>query len=79
MSTETKKLPSLAAAPAAVRMRRYRKRRRRGIRRLHVELHVTDIDTLIRKGYLDHASRDDRDALGFAINAFVNDALTAEA
>jgi hypothetical protein len=72
-------MPALSCAPAAVRMRLYRKRRRRGMRLVRTQLDVTDIEALIHKGYLDRASRDDRDALEFAVNSFVDDALAAEA
>jgi len=41
-------------------------------------LHVTEIEALIRKGYLDQKSRDDRSALEFAIDALVWDALNNE-
>ena len=33
-------------------------------------LHVTEVEALIRRGYLDQRSRDDHSALEFAINAF---------
>ena len=36
--------------PAAERMRRYRKRRRNGLRCVRVILHETEIDSLIEKG-----------------------------
>jgi hypothetical protein len=64
---------------AAERMRLHRERRRRGLRRVQVELHVTEIEALIRKGYLAHGSRNDRDAVELAIGAFVWDALIEEA
>jgi len=60
-------------------MRRYRKRRRRGMRYVRVQLHVTEIDALIRKKYLDQQSRDDLKAVEYAIRSLVLDALTTEA
>lgn len=62
----------------AERMRLHRKRRRRGMRHVGILLHVTEIEALIRKGYLDQKSRDDRGALEFAIDALVWDALANE-
>ena len=47
--------PSLAAE----RMRRYRERRREGLRCLTIELHVTEINALIRKGLLKSEMRND--------------------
>ena len=62
----------------AERMRLHRKRRRRGMRHVGILLHVTEIEALIRKGYLDQEFRDERSALEFAIDAFVWDALNNE-
>ena len=79
MSPEPKKMPALSSAPAAERMRRYRKRRRRGMRCLRVQIHVTEIDALIRKKYLDQQSRDDLKAVEYAIRTAVLAALANEA
>jgi len=79
MSTEPKKMLTLSSAPAAERMRRYRKRRRRGIRCLRIQIHVSEIDALIRKKYLDQQSRDDLKAVEYAIRTVVLDALTNKA
>ena len=79
MSPEPKKMPALSSAPAAERMRRYRKRRRRGIRCVRVQIHVTEIDALIRKKYLDQQSRDDLKAVEYAIRTVVLAALVNEA
>ena len=72
-------MPAHSPTPVAERMRLYRKRRRRRMRCVRVQLHVTEIDALIRKGYLDPKSRDDRDAIYAALGAFVDDALANEA
>jgi hypothetical protein len=45
---------------------------------MHIQVHVTEIEALIRKGYLDAKSRDDRDAVEAALGAFVDDALANE-
>jgi hypothetical protein len=79
MSLEVEKMSARSRTPVAERMRLYRKRRRRGVRCVRVQLHVTEIDTLIRKGYLDRKSRDDCDAVDAALGAFVDDALANEA
>ena len=79
MSPEPKKMPALSSAPAAERMRRYRKRRRRGMRCLRIQIHVSEIDALIRKKYLDQQSRDDLKAVEYAIRTAVLAALANEA
>ena len=71
--------PHARPSTTAERMRRYRKRRRRGIRCVRVQLHVTEIDALIRKKYLDQQSRDDLKAVEYAIRTVVLDALANEA
>ena len=60
-------------------MRRYRKRRRRGIRCVRVQIHVTEIDALISKKYLDQQSRDDLKAVEYAVRTAVLAALANEA
>jgi hypothetical protein len=60
-------------------MRRYRKRRRRGMRCLRIQIHVSEIDALIRKKYLDQQSRDDLKAVEYAIRTAVLAALANEA
>ena len=79
MSLEPKKMPALSSAPVAERMRRYRKRRRRGMRCLRIQIHVSEIDALIRKKYLDQQSRDDLKAVEYAIRTAVLAALANEA
>jgi hypothetical protein len=48
---------------AAERMRRHRERRRNGMRSLWVELHVTEIDALVRIGLLKAETRNDPNAI----------------
>ena len=79
MSTEAEIMPARSQTSVAERMRRYRKRRRRGIRCVRVQIHVTEIDALIRKKYLDQQSRDDLKAVEYAIRTVVLDALANEA
>ena len=67
-----------ASQTPAERMRRSRDLRRRGIRSVRIQLHVTQLEALIRKGYLDPTSRDDRGDIAFGIDAFLWDALVDE-
>jgi hypothetical protein len=46
-------------SPAAERMRRYRERKRAGRRCIIVEIFESDIDALVRKGWLGHETRND--------------------
>ena len=79
MSPEPKKMPALSSAPAAKRMRRYRTRRRHGMRYVRVQMHVTEIDVLVRKKYLDQQSRYDPRALEYAIRTLVMEAMRNKA
>ena len=60
-----------STSPAAKRMRRYRKRRRSGIRCVRISLHVTEIDDLIRLGHLQQEQREDAEALQTAVLTLV--------
>jgi hypothetical protein len=40
-----------------------------------IQVHETEIEALIRKGYLEQQSRNDRNALAYAVSCFINDAL----
>ena len=60
---------------AAERMRLHRERRRLGLRCLVVELHATEIDTLIRMGLLKRETSNDRNAVIKALYAFFDCAL----
>jgi hypothetical protein len=55
-------------SPAADRMRRYRQRRRNGMRCLMVELHEKEIDVLIGKGLLRPETRNDARAIVDAVH-----------
>ena len=77
MNVQAAEAPTRSSSPAE-RMRLLRKRRRSGNRCVRVQLDAIEIDALIRKGYLDQKSLDDRDAVEFAIGAFVWDALIGE-
>jgi hypothetical protein len=75
MSTEVAKVSARPPSAAAHRMRLYRMRRRGGLHSIRVLLHVTEIDKLVRKGFLDHARRDDISAIESAISDILSLAL----
>jgi hypothetical protein len=60
---------------AAERMRRYRQRRRNGLRCFMIELRETEVDALIRKGLLSAESRQDYVSVQSALYAFLDDAF----
>jgi hypothetical protein len=51
----------------ALRMRRSRERRRNGLRCVWIELRETEVDFLIRKGWLKADARNDPHAVGRAL------------
>ena len=53
---------SRSPSPVAVRMRRYRKQRRQGLRSVRIRLDETDCDALIRMGLLKEEQRHDIEA-----------------
>ena len=63
--------PSRSPSPAAVRMRRYRKQRRRGLRSVRILLDETDIDALIRMRLLKEDQRQNVEALQAAVLGLV--------
>jgi hypothetical protein len=71
--------PNARPSTTAERMRRFRERRRRGMRCARILLDVTTIDALIRKGHLEPEARDNQKALELAISDFIWDALTYQA
>ena len=62
-----------AQPAAALRMRIYRKRRRNRMQCISVQLHASEIDGLISKGYLGDKARHDQRALQRALNSYVCD------
>jgi len=63
--------PTRSSSPAAVRMRRYRKRRRQGLRSVRILLDQPDIDALIRMRLLKKDQREDVEALQTAVTGLV--------
>jgi hypothetical protein len=68
---QSTKLPSTAAH----RMRAYRKRRRQGLQCVRIELHVTDVESLIRVGPLKEGQRQDPEAVQAAVTGLIYRAL----
>jgi hypothetical protein len=66
---------ALSSAPAAVRMRLHRKRRREGTRYVRIALDNSEIDGLIRLKVLPKEHREDADALQAAVLTIVYQAL----
>lgn len=58
-------------------MRLHRQRRREGLRCLMVELRETEIDALIRKGFLKQETRNDEHAVREALYAHLDRTLGA--
>jgi len=68
--------PEAPLTPAE-RTRRHRDRRRRRVRYLGIELRETEIDTLIRRGFLQPETRNDRNAVTRALYAYLDRMLGA--
>ncbi len=77
MNTKAAEVSVRSPSPTAERMRLHRKRRRRGLRCVRIQLHVTEIDGLIRKRYLEAKNRDDLNEIQMAVDAFISDTLGA--
>jgi hypothetical protein len=78
MVTTEPVLPSaepVSRSPAAERMRRHRQRRRDGMRCLIVELRETEIEVLVRRGYLNKETRNNERAIIEALYAHLENTL----
>jgi hypothetical protein len=75
LSTQTGGLRAHSSSPAARRMRLHRKRRRQGLRSVRIELHVTDIDDLIRLGLLTNNERQNPELVQSAVQGLLYRAL----
>jgi hypothetical protein len=73
--TEVANLNTRAPSPASERMRLHRKRRRRGFRHVGILLHATEIQALVRKGFLEADQRESTEAVQNAICDLVAGAL----
>jgi hypothetical protein len=63
-------------SPAAERMRFHRERKKSGMRCVMIELRETEINALIRKGFLEPDARNNRSAIVDAIYAYFDCELT---
>jgi hypothetical protein len=63
-------------SPAAERMRLHRERRKSGMRCLTIELRETEIDALIREGFLKPDTRNDTSEIIDALYALLDHELT---
>ena len=76
--TELTNPPTAAPAthsPAGERMRLRRDRRRTGLRCLTIELRVTEIDALVRNGFLKADARNDLRSIEMALYEFLERTL----
>jgi hypothetical protein len=62
--------PSPAIRGAAERMRAHRRRRKLGLRCIMIQLRNSEIDVLVRRGWLSANLRNDRTAISRALHAF---------
>ena len=58
MTTNAKAAAAHTRSPGAARMRLHRKRRKNGLRHVGIMLQVTEIEALVRKGYLPPEERE---------------------
>jgi hypothetical protein len=63
-------------SPAAERMRLHRERKKNGMRCVMIELRETEIDALIRKGFLKADMRNDAETIVDALYAYLDRELT---
>ena len=75
MDTDAPVAPLRSPSPAAERMRAFRKRRRQGMHSIRITIHVTQINKLIRKGFLSQEDRGDLNALEWAIDGVISTVL----
>jgi hypothetical protein len=62
--------------PAAMRMQRYRQRRRNGLRCLAIELREKEIDRLVRGRFLNPEARNDQNAVRNALYRLLDQILS---
>ena len=67
------------AHSSAERMRRYRNRRKNGLRLVEIMLRVTEIEALVRKGYLPPEERENIWALQTAVHDLLDKTLNDSA
>jgi len=67
----------LSTAPAAKRMRLYRRRQRLRERPMTVDIAPCEVEALVKWRYLEAEKRDDWSAIQLAVRAFLSDQLMA--
>jgi hypothetical protein len=67
----------ISTAPAAIRMRLYRRRQRRKERPMTIDIAPCEIEALVKWRYLEPEKRDDWSAIQLAVRAFLSDQLMA--
>jgi hypothetical protein len=67
--------PLRAPSAAAERSRQYRERQRKGLRCVRIQLDATEVDVLVRRGYLEAKDRDNGKAVQTAAAIFVSDSF----
>ena len=67
--------PLRAPSAGAERMRQYRERQRKGMRCVRIQLDATEVDVLVRRGYLEAKDRDNGKAVQTAAAIFVGDSF----
>jgi hypothetical protein len=70
-------IPVQTRSRVAERMRRYRKRRREGVRYVRILLRVTTIDDMIRFGLLEEGQRERPEALRAVVVYLIRQAMEA--
>ena len=68
----------VSLSASAQRMRRHRERRRRGLISLALDVRRTEVDALVRKGFLNPAASNSPSAVLQALYAFLDQSLGAK-
>jgi hypothetical protein len=76
MKRVSRQSPGMAdGGTSSERVRRWRKRRHQGMRPVHIELHVSEIEALVRTKFLKDGEREDPQALQTGVLNIVYRAL----
>jgi hypothetical protein len=75
MDDHAPEAPLRERSAAAERTRQYRERQRKGLRCVRIQLDATEIDVLVRRGYLEAKDRDNGKAVQTAAATFVGDSF----
>jgi hypothetical protein len=75
MDDHAAEVPLRSPSAAAERMRQYRKRQRKGLRCVRIQLDATELDVLVRRRYLEAKDRDNAKAVQIAAAAFISDSF----